>query len=455
MHKLTIKEDDENANSNEKALERIMRNYNDASLTRTHDQSSSFTTSYNNQSMTNSMSSERAGLVQSKDVHIQESYSYQCYSQATVQNLTNNQDYVMYSSMDERLSAHGADVSQRIAELPNEDEVNQSWSKMVSAAEKSNGDYLDLLSLMDDGHEEVQNSSLEMENNMDGSSVGQLSNMASSGYQSFGYSQSSSPIDPLVQQHDVTRSPSLATTPLSFSNPLFRHSNQSTPIQQQRSQSLLKRTSSCSSLSDEEENDSQINMNINQRVIPQSQTNSTSHPLRKLSRESSSSGDSLSGTPVSSRRHSSTPIHARPHTTHIKTPQHAASSPNLHRMRGSPHLELYTIDSDRENSMLETNSLSNNELSRSAEFTPNKRRSPFKRNSTDGSMVSNQMAGSHLVHDLCYTPPGSPCYSPVAIGLYGVKKSAAPQNTVRMGIRSVQRKIQEQEKSKSEVSREI
>nr|XP_053627579.1 uncharacterized protein LOC128685096 isoform X4 [Cherax quadricarinatus] len=59
---------------------------------------------------------------------------------------------------------------------------------------------------LDISHEENdRNSTGETETNMKGSqtSISQLSNVASSGYQSFAYSQSSSPVDPSITHHDA------------------------------------------------------------------------------------------------------------------------------------------------------------------------------------------------------------------------------------------------------------
>ncbi|CAL4059720.1 unnamed protein product, partial [Meganyctiphanes norvegica] len=95
--------------------------------------------------------------------------------------------------------------------------------------------------------EENDKSSIEeTDANLKGSqtSISQLSNIASSGYQSFAYSQSSSPVDPTISHHDsannnnnngssiissssssssngMQASPQLVPTPLAFNNPMF------------------------------------------------------------------------------------------------------------------------------------------------------------------------------------------------------------------------------------------
>lgn len=103
--------------------------------------------------------------------------------------------------------------------------------------------------------ENDRNSTGETETNMKGSqtSISQLSNVASSGYQSFAYSQSSSPVDPSITHHDAANnnntnvagnssstssnnsggmhvSPHMTpqlTAPLAFNNPMY-HLNAAT-----------------------------------------------------------------------------------------------------------------------------------------------------------------------------------------------------------------------------------
>ncbi|KAK4311999.1 hypothetical protein Pmani_016536 [Petrolisthes manimaculis] len=101
---------------------------------------------------------------------------------------------------------------------------------------------------LDISHEENdRNSAGEAEANMKGSqtSISQLSNVASSGYQSFAYSQSSSPVDPSITHHDAANNnaivnnstssnsssggmhisphmtPPQLTAPLAFNNPMY------------------------------------------------------------------------------------------------------------------------------------------------------------------------------------------------------------------------------------------
>ncbi|KAK7086908.1 Disabled 2-interacting protein, partial [Halocaridina rubra] len=108
---------------------------------------------------------------------------------------------------------------------------------------------------LDISHEENdRNSTGETETNMKGSqtSISQLSNVASSGYQSFAYSQSSSPVDPSITHHDAANnnatgnnsnssnnsgglhiSPHLTppqhSAPLAFNNPMYNLDATSSP----------------------------------------------------------------------------------------------------------------------------------------------------------------------------------------------------------------------------------
>ncbi|XP_064092568.1 uncharacterized protein LOC135205657 isoform X4 [Macrobrachium nipponense] len=108
---------------------------------------------------------------------------------------------------------------------------------------------------LDISHEENdRNSTGETEANMKGSqtSISQLSNVASSGYQSFAYSQSSSPVDPSITHHDAANnnaavnnsnssnnsggmhiSPHLTppqhSAPLAFNNPMYNLDATSSP----------------------------------------------------------------------------------------------------------------------------------------------------------------------------------------------------------------------------------
>lgn len=75
----------------------------------------------------------------------------------------------------------------------------------VSASKSKNQNHVQTNGITDARDDQDRNSSGDGETNMKGSqtSISQLSNVASSGYQSFAYSQSSSPVDPSISHHDV------------------------------------------------------------------------------------------------------------------------------------------------------------------------------------------------------------------------------------------------------------
>ena len=304
----------------------------------------------------------------------------------------------------------------------NEQEVNQSWNKIVSAADMVNGEYIDLVSFMDDIHEEVQNSSAELDNGSQ-VSIGQLSTVASSGYQSFGYSQSSSPVDSSTQQDLIIPT----AQPLSFSNPLFNHQNHT---QTAAPPSGITRVLSSSSLSSDDggscttspchttssqHHHSHIN---NHHSQPHSQPRHE-HTQRKPSNLSCSSSSSES---LKDKCQSPTNSHAH-RSRNGRGPQLVHS----HSVSGNTNL----------GSPIESRPLTISELSKSAEFAQLKRQplSPqgMKRTVTDGTLSQSANNSAHA-HD---------CYS--------TRRSTMPQNTVCMGVRSVQRRIQDQESNKAEV----
>ncbi|KAF0303800.1 putative Ras GTPase-activating protein [Amphibalanus amphitrite] len=76
----------------------------------------------------------------------------------------------------------------------------------------------------------AEHSATELEHNVKGSqiSISQLSNVASSGYQSFAYSQSSSPVDPAISHQQQQQSAGQQPTPLAFNNPVYQLSSSRT-----------------------------------------------------------------------------------------------------------------------------------------------------------------------------------------------------------------------------------
>ncbi|CAL1545446.1 unnamed protein product [Lymnaea stagnalis] len=219
----------------------------------------------------------------------------------------------------------------------NEHSINESWTQIVSAADSVSGEFVDLIPFMDD---EMQNSSMELESNTNGSqvSLGPGSTITSSGYQSLGHShsQSDSPVDSSghPQQlteltREITRSPVIyfpaaapSPQPLAFANPLFRHQQQqartggatrgggggatsATHHGMTLSQAeTVRRVSSDSSLSSEDggaESQHQQTTFVKTMSSTTSDYHSSIAPLKMLSQlSSSSSDDSLNGKSASS-----------------------------------------------------------------------------------------------------------------------------------------------------------
>ena len=381
-------------------------------------------------------------------------------SRPAAEDLTTTDDYVMFSAIEgtsgsqsEALN-HGVSTvsvsemgSRQRLDVRERERVNERWNKMVNAAEAVNGEYVDLISFVDDGgnspgvssSRSVQNDSLELEGNVAGSqiSISQLSNIASSGYQSFAYSQSSSPVDSVVtREREITQ-------PLSFANPLFKHNVDS----KKSSEGPLKRSSSVSSMSSTDDITA-----VKQPTSPLATKNSlassenASSSLQKLSNLScsSSSSDSMMS-PLSHRR--------RPQSTQSlhKQGRRAPSSPVGIPRTASEHKHSDLCGGDASSAKCFTSTpLRSRDLSKSADFVQLKQKSPrgMKRTTTDTMLVSQSPGGSGDA--LLSTPPESPRYG-IPPPAYA-RRSSLPQSSVRMGIRSVQRKISEQEKGKQEVS---
>ena len=322
-------------------------------------------------------------------------------------------DYMMFTTLD----ASAPVTDQRLApsqstpnaKRPSEKQVNQSWSKIVNAAEMVNisaadvvnGDYVDLISFMDDLATAEQNTSAEMDNG-DQVSIGQLSTVASSGYQSFGYSQSSSPVESL-QQDPATQQP------LSFSNPLFG--------KPATAAGRLYHSPSSSSLSSDDSTRRRHKPNSSQdtsKTVCESPRHGADYPLqRNLSCGSSSSTESIT---ASDRRRTQ----RQNGRGQNMSPYTSRSTPRVH----SPGQE-HRYDSP----------LVASELSKSAEFAQLKRMNGNGSKRNTGEVMTSP------------TPPESPHY-----GTVGSRRPQPPSNTVRMGVSAMHRKLQEQEKSKVDVS---
>lgn len=344
-------------------------------------------------------------------------------SRQAANDLTTNDDYVMYNAISVEAEREVGNVSVNSQSLTHEN-VNESWNEIVSAAEVVNGGYIDLITFMD---EDPQNSSMELEQNGNGSqmSISQMSTLASSGYQSFGYSQSSSPVDSQEQgvNHDRTKSPS-QVQPLSFSNPVYRH--KSSPSQTRPSP--MYQASSSSSVSSNDElctikHRSPIKMDPLQKLAPQLSSSSSSESLHDQEKPKCTRSKSVSEAGTDRVKFSLDLSTSSPIPTDIPF---CSSCYNTIGSMPSRHQEH----------------------SHSVDFTYRRPGYPdqLRRTATD-SVISNHCSPVHIHTDsgVSLSPRG-----PLSPDDPSFKRLSA--QTVHMGIQSVRRRIQEQEKTKHEVS---
>ena len=384
----------------------------------------------------NSKSSSRAGSV---DISA---------SRGSVKDLCAGDTYRSNSAINTQDEISNVSVSSRSV---SEQHVNKSWSEIVSAAEVVNGEYIDLISFMDD---EGHNTSMDMEHNVNGSqiSIGQSSTVASSGYHSFGYSHSNSPIDNASHDsiQDTPKSPNNNThthsTPLSFSNPMYRHNHRGTSSRAKTSSPILQ-ASSNSSLSSEEANSikhcSPVKQDTFERPVPRD-------PLMNIVPRLSSSSSTDS---VPEREKTERPLL----TQSNNNVQIAPRQFSLDLRSSSPALtKSASANSDNGNySGKHSNTLPrNHELSHSVDFSfmsPRYGDQSMRRTATD-SLISQRSSSPYSDISGSASPRSSVASrshtSPDDSSLY---RRLSAQNAVHMGIRSVQRRINEQEKTKQEV----
>lgn len=409
------------------------------------------------------------------------------------------------SSKAEFTTSEVSNVSVSSQSTMNESRVNKSWNQIVSAAEIVNGDYIDLISFMD---EEGNNTSIDIEQNGSQMSISQVSTIASSGYQSFGYSQSSSPIDNAQQDgnHEPLRSPNNNTythsTPLSFANPMYRHAHRGVSSHVKMSSPILQ-TSSSSSLSSEEahtvknfspvkseryERDRRGDALSQKLTTPVSSLGSLdSMPDKDKMHHSLSNNNMCSSVNIGEYR--PVPTHSKSNNSvyslnvEINTrPRHSQSNNNIsaksqETILNNVHssnarkfpLELRTSSPMLSQSVSSTtNSVTNatnhyntigstprhgHELSHSVDFSYMTQRSgnQIRRTATDTSLSQRSSspysdASATSATSLPSSPRGQ--LSPDDSSLL---RRLSATNAVHMGIRSVQRRIHEQEKTKQEV----
>lgn len=423
--------------------------------------------------------------------------------------------------------AEVADVSVSSQRCIDHESVNETWSQIVNAADNNvNGDYIDLIPFMD---EEGQNSSLEMEcptTNGSQISISQLSTVASSGYQSFGYSQSSSPVEAGNQTTEMTReltkSPVIhyPMQPLSFSNPLYRHQQLSQHQHRHHQHHRVQLYHHPQHVSQEplrtkDDSSSSLSSGDEVSTVKQSspvksdrgKSSSSIDPLRKLSQLSSSSGsnESLNDRSYHGVQQDKTPavsggdgglaggvrFSLGPRGT---SPAQAQSSPRVERTNshGPPpevpprpdrlltKLSALPTASDSETppvvpprpertssycdpSSSEPRNLGMRpyQLSHSMDFGCLQRQqaeqlrrtatdSVIAKTSTPVHMNSGSSSSSHMFsrEDSFSSVHSSQSHSSLN------SRRLSPQSQVHMGISSVQRKLQEQERTKQEVRSE-
>ncbi|XP_052091423.1 disabled homolog 2-interacting protein-like isoform X6 [Mytilus californianus] len=376
-----------------------------------------------------------------------------------------------------------------VKSVSNEQRVNESWSEIVNVAESHQGDYIDLLHFAD---EDVHNSSMDSDHNMNGSeiSISQISTIASSGYQSFGYSQSSSPIDPnTTQDFSKSHSSQAPLQPLSFSNPVYRHQFNSAK-HSMSSPNVIRQGSSSGSASSEEDtvkHRSPVKSSDRELFSPQ-----RNDPLRNLAPKlsSSSSSESLEQELYKMTRSSS--AMSTTESTKFTRSNSVQSSSDAVKFSLDLHSSVSSQNSDdvRNSNITPSHTTSNHyslsrapsrpkELSHtgSMDFSHMRQRynDPIRRTATDSHISSHIKYGpshaysnsditsnSSRYSDKYYTDnsdKGSHKYS------FGDRsytedsdqgsRKLSPNNAVHMGIKSVQRKIQEQEKTKQEYESEV
>ena len=361
---------------------------------------------------------------------------------------------------------------------PSEQSVNQSWNKMVTAAELVNGDFVDLISFMDENHDDAQNSSVELDNGSQ-VSIGPMSTMstvASSGYQSFGYSQSSSPVDTGGQTDTSSLSMNL---PVSFANPLFQHlnpaqvstaggnsqtshhhhhhhhSHHQSPVHVSRVTSSSSLSSddgacSCPSATNSTSRNSKTNNSSSQNTSPYHTYNSYSHDHRYAR----SLGDVNSATKLSTISSSSSSESLNKDLQQKTQPRRTGHYGSYQRVNGSRGHMVHSLSTrsanlplDQPPEKLVNPSLTVGELSKSVEYALMSRgleMSPptsIKRIATDSVLHQGNSSGD----------------APRVNGHYSSNRSNSARNAhlpptaVRMGVNSIHRKQQESEKSRAEV----
>ena len=312
------------------------------------------------------------------------------------------EDYIQYTQLEETpvMTQLSMSPSTYTSKRPEEKQVNKCWSKILQAAEMVNGGQVDLIKFVDDG-DDVQNSSLD---SADQVSVSQLSTVASSGYQSVGYSQSNSPVESLQDSHSI-HSVQGNQQPLSFSNPLFGHGKGESESMFKTpagvTQDRIFHSPSSSSLSSDDGTSRSIPATYNTHPIcKQNTASSHSHmmapgqklQLRSLDRKFNMSagsgvGDAGSGMDARHSRH----LHRQCAT---------------HRQHNSPQLShsQSRVSTASEGYPPQSPTLTQGQLSRSVDFTAAQSPHGIRHALTEATIAH----GTSRQFENVYTPPESP-----------------------------------------------
>ncbi|XP_056010607.1 disabled homolog 2-interacting protein-like isoform X9 [Ostrea edulis] len=369
---------------------------------------------------------------------------------STVSDYNDNDDEYVIIKRVHTHSDNVSNVSANSKTITSEHSVNQKWNDIVNAAEGNHGDYIDLLSLMDD---EYQNSSMELEHNINGSqmSISQLSTVTS-GYQSYGYSQSNSPVDSSNHVEGNTRpSQSNSLQPLSFSNPMYRYKHMNSSSCSSSSQCVTpspgtQGSASSGSLSSEE--DTNVTRNRNPNPSRPDFCDNPSDPLRNLAPKLSSSSSSESLNDFERHRmysdnRDSSHKKMEPVTfdLHSSCPTNVFED-NFNSKYENTHGYSLSRAPTRPSELSHTGSMDFSQLRQYNRYGEG-----LRRTATD-SVIAKSCSPSHSDSGVRDRGRDSSEESPS-------HRRLSPQNAVHMGIRSVQRKIHEQEKTKQEYEQEV
>ncbi|XP_074653914.1 disabled homolog 2-interacting protein-like isoform X2 [Tubulanus polymorphus] len=368
---------------------------------------------------------------------------------------TTHEDNAFFSALEDTSLSPSASFNRPMRDLKaNEEKLNESWNQMVRAAEVINGgEFIDLIPFSDD---RVANggSGGTADNR---SEISQTSNVASSGYQSYGasFSQSSSPVDSAAVP-EITPTP---RQPLSFANPVYRHHQHHPqphhhhhhPANSSSHNNSVGRSKKVSSVSSGSTSSEDGSLQRRERKVPPRSPVIKPVDLNVPRFTGSSRSDECLLMPPSGK------------ARHYRSSS-LSSSPGCYRSASltlaSPTLTSPPSPGQTSKSSWMANQDKN--ISRSADFSVSKSNSSqqsapvshMRRTATDTVISTTSHSGANWdISPGWSTPPDSPRYNPA-----NSQRRASlpiPTGSIRMGVRSVQHKLQAQELSKVEYESEI